>query len=382
MTTALRSKRPTRMSFLWNRFLQFVNQTLSASGETMTSQRDSVTSSSESTASQKSPWEPIIQVIQGGQRFLLTGHRQPDGDSIGAVTGLYSVLRSLGKEAVIFNDAPLTENFEFLPYADKVQTNLGPDEKFDVTILCDCGSAERAPNGFPPPEQRGTFVVIDHHQTSKMECDVGVNDPSAAAVGLLIYELALALGVTITRDIATSLYTAILSDTGSFRYDKTDPYVLRVAAALLETGIKPWEVSSALYESNSFERQKLLALALETLDLMADGKLATIFITGDMFAKTGAEPYMTDGFINFARGIRGVEVAVMFREQEGGWKLSFRSRGNINVADVAAQLGGGGHKNAAGVFLYGSLEEIKQSVCGSLKLVLKNKAEAEKAQQS
>ncbi len=323
------------------------------------------------TVSESLSWEPIVKAISDGQRFLLTGHRHPDGDSLGAVTGLYGVLKALGKEAVIFNDAPLPEQFHFLPYAELTQTSIAPDDRFDVTILCDCGSANRAGHGFPSsPEQRGTFVVIDHHQTSEMEGDVIYNDPSAAAVGMLIYELAQALDVTITQDIAKSLYTAILSDTGSFRYDKTNPHVLRVAADLLETGIKPWDISSALYESAPIARQRLLARTLDTLDILADGKLATIHITSDMFDATGALPHMTDGFINFARGIKGVEVAVMFRKQEGGWKLSFRSRGRINVADVASQLGGGGHRNAAGTFLNGSLEDVKESVCESLMNVL------------
>ncbi|TNE44217.1 MAG: 30S ribosome-binding factor RbfA [Deltaproteobacteria bacterium] len=319
-------------------------------------------------------WAPIVQAIQEGQTFLLSGHRHPDGDSMGATTALFGVLQALGKEVVLFNDEPLPEHFHFLPHASSLRTELEPDESFDVTILCDCGSPDRAPQGFPGPEHRGVFVVIDHHQTSKVEGDINYNDPTAAAVGLLIYELCQELGVTVSREIGVSLYTALMSDTGSFRYDKTNAHVMRVAADLLEVGVRPWEISSALYESSPLERQKLLALALDTLDVRVDGKLATIHITGPMFEQTGSEPNMTDGFINYARGIKGVEVAVMFREQEGGWKLSFRSRGSISVADIASQLGGGGHRNAAGAFLTGSLEDIKQQVCESLEVVLRNSA--------
>lgn len=317
-------------------------------------------------------WAPIVEAIKEGQSFLLSGHRHPDGDSMGATTALYGLLQAMGKDVVLFNDAPLPEHFHFLPHTPELRLSLDADESFDVTILCDCGSPDRAPIGFPSVENRGTFIVIDHHQTSRIEGDINYNDPHAAAVGLLIYELSLELGVPVTRDIGVSLYTALMSDTGSFRYDKTSAHVMRVAAELLEVGVRPWEITSALYESSPLERQKLLALALNTLDVRVNGKLATIHITGPMFEETGSEPHMTDGFINYARGIKGVEVAVMFREQEGGWKLSFRSRGTISVADIASQLGGGGHRNAAGAFLTGSLEDIKQQVCESVESVLRN----------
>lgn len=315
-------------------------------------------------------WTPIIEAIHRAQTFLVSGHRHPDGDSLGAITALCGMLQALGKQVVVFNDGPLPQQFSFLPCTSYLQTHILPNTKFDVTFLCDCGGPERAPVGFPSPEQRGLLVVIDHHQISQEEGDLCINDPSAAAVGLLIYELGKALQVPLTREIAVSLYTALMSDTGSFRYDKTNAYVMRVAAELLEAGARPWEIASALYESSPLERQKLLALALDTLDVQVSGKLATITITKEMIDTTGAQADMTDGFINYARGIKGVEVAVMFREQRDGWKLSFRSRGKVDVAQIASRLGGGGHRNAAGVILQGTLDTIQFSVYTIVEQVL------------
>lgn len=315
-------------------------------------------------------WTPIVQVVSKGQTFLLSGHRHPDGDSLGAITALYGILSALGKTAILFNDAVLPQQFSFLPYAHLIQNQIPPNLHFDATFLCDCGSPDRAPVGFPEAKQRGTLVVIDHHQISQEEGDICVNDPSVAAVGILIYELGKALGVPLSREIATSLYTSLMSDTGSFRYDKTTSSVMRIAAELLDAGAKPWDIASALYESSPLERQKLLALTLNTLEVRVSGKLASICITKDMLEQTGALVDMTDGFINFARGIKGVEVAVMFREQKDGWKLSFRSRGRVDVATIASLLGGGGHRNAAGVILQGTLDSIRSQVYESVERVL------------
>lgn len=309
-------------------------------------------------------WKPLVEAIQKGQRFLIAAHRDPDGDAVGSTTALYGLLTALGKEVVLLNDAPYPQQFLFLPYTDQMQMAYPDDATFDVSILCDCGEVARAPEGFPTdPAVRGNFLVIDHHLTSNLEGDICFNDPSSPAVGLLIYDLAKELGVPLTKDIATCMYCAIVSDTGSFRYQKTSPATFRAAAELIEHGVCPWEVASGLFESNPIERQWLLARALKTLDLRAGGKVAFMTISQKMIEESGATAKMTDGFINFGRAVSGVEVAVLFREEDGFWKMSMRSRGRINVAAIAESLGGGGHHNAAGAKFSGDPEELKARIC-------------------
>ncbi|MCB9639493.1 MAG: bifunctional oligoribonuclease/PAP phosphatase NrnA [Myxococcales bacterium] len=311
-------------------------------------------------------WAQILSVIHQGQRFLIAAHRGPDGDAVGSVLGLYATLKELGKDVVPFNDGPYPERFDFLPNIEMVRSHIDPQEKFDVTILCDCGEISRAPDGFPSREQLGTFIVLDHHLTSGLEGDINLNDPSSPATGLVIFELAQRLGVEITPAIAKSVYCALLSDTGGFRYQKTSPYALRAAAQLLEAGVDPWEISSGLFESNPIARQRLLALCLNTLDLRCGDQLAFLHVTEEMYQQSGGDEQMTDGFVNFGRGIKGVEVSAFLRPQKDGWKVSLRSRGRVNVSGVAANFGGGGHRQAAGTHLQGSLEEVKEAVLNSL----------------
>ncbi len=307
-------------------------------------------------------WSPVIEVIKKGKDFLVTAHTNPDGDAVGSATALYGILKKMGKNPTLLDDKPYPEFLQFLPHTDELQTSLPPDKTFDASFICDCGSVSRVSKNFPPPERRGTLVIIDHHKTSEKEGDVVVNSPETAAVGLLIYQLARALQFPLDREIATSIYTSIVSDTGSFRYEKTTPYVLRTAAHLLELGVNPWEVACELYESMPAVRQKLLAKVLETLELHLNGQLALIYVTEEMLRDLNANLEITDGFINFARGIKGVEVAAFLSPRDGRWKVSFRSKGKVDVSEVALKLGGGGHHNAAGAFVDAELTEAKNII--------------------
>lgn len=311
-------------------------------------------------------WSQITATIHAAQRFLIAAHRGPDGDAVGSVLGLYATLEALGKDVTAYDSTPYPERFDFLPNLRAITTQLDPHTHFDVTILCDCGELARAPEGFPARSQLGTFIVLDHHITSGLEGDINLNNPNSPATGLLILELAQRLQVPLLPAIAKSVYCALLSDTGGFRYQKTSPAALRAAAELLEAGVDPWEVSSGLFESNPLARQRLLALCLNTLDLRSNGQLAFLHVTEEMFHQTQSDPTMTDGFVNFGRGIKGVEVAAFLRPQAQGWKVSMRSRGRVNVSGVASHFGGGGHQQAAGTVLQGDLEQVKQAVLLSL----------------
>jgi phosphoesterase RecJ-like protein len=313
-------------------------------------------------------WSEVIQTIQQGQRFLITAHQNPDGDAIGSVLGLYALLRALGKEVFAFNDTPYSDRFHFLPQAPIIQTQIPEDARFDVTILCDCGELSRAPKGMLTDRARmGRFIVLDHHLTSGLEGDINLNDINAPATGMLILQLAKRLHLPLsTPFLAAPLYCALVSDTGGFRYQKTTPNALRAAAELLEAGVDPWEISSALYESNPLSRQRLLALVLPTLEIHQDGQIALLHTTEEMYQATGTSREDTDGFVNFARAIQGVEIAGFFHPVEDGWKVSLRSRGRANVSEAAASFGGGGHHQAAGAFFKGSLHDAKAAILAAL----------------
>lgn len=302
----------------------------------------------------------IVQQIKQGQSFLVVAHASPDGDAIGSTLALAQALRQMGKQVVALNVDGVPETFVFLPGAEQLVTSLEPDSSFDVAFVLDAGDLERA--GVPVKEHCQTLINIDHHPYSDFG-DICYLDTSASATGAMIYRLLRACDFDLQLDVAKSLYTAILSDTGSFRYSNADPEAFAIAGELVGMGIDTWEIASRLYESQSPKRMRLLALALPTLDISTCGKFATVSMTTDMLDAVGATAEDTDGFINYPRAVRGVEVAVFFRQISAEkTKVGFRSRGLVDVAEFARDLGGGGHHNAAGVVVNGNYTEIREHV--------------------
>lgn len=316
-------------------------------------------------------WQPeqnfpkAVDALRSARRVLVTMHRSPDGDALGSTLGLAAALREMGREVVVYNPDPPPYNLSFLPGATAIVRTLGPDEAFDATVVCDAGAAHRLGPDVPPAPRRGIFVNLDHHLTTDPFGDVNYVDPHAAAVGVLVYKLIHALGGTVSRDAAIGIYVSILTDTGSFKYSSTDPECLRIAAELVAAGVSPWDVYSRIYEQQPLARLKLLADVLTTLWTSPSGKFASLLITRAMVERTGTSEDLTDGFINHARSIDGVEVAASFSEPlDGGdeWRVSFRSRGNVNVASVAQRFGGGGHHNAAGCTVRGDYQAVREAI--------------------
>jgi phosphoesterase RecJ-like protein len=332
-------------------------------------------------------WRPqenlprVVEVLRTARRVLLTMHRGPDGDALGSALALGCALRELGREAVVYSPDDLPFNFLFLPGADRVVRAVDADAQFDATVTTDAGAFDRLP---PLPAQRGTLINLDHHITTEPFGDVNYVDPHAAAVGVLVYKIIKSLGHKPSADAATCIYASILADTGCFRYSSTDPECLRIAAELLEAGVDPWEMTVRVYEQQPLSRLKLLAEVLNTLEVAPGGKLATITITNEMVARTGTHLDLTDGFINYARSIDGVEVAAALREPqprdaekgESQWRVSFRSRGNVDVAAIAQRLGGGGHKNAAGCTVPGDLAQVRARIAAEIDRALREAGKA------
>ena len=304
----------------------------------------------------------ILAEIDKSATFLITSHESPDPDAVGSSLALANYLAARGKDVTVYLCDPVPENCAFLPMADLVLGEL-PDKDFDVCFVLDVGEFRRCGKAVTSSQRIGRFVNIDHH----LGCDLfglhNLIDPKASATAALIYRIIKAAGHEVDYPTALCIYTAILSDTGSFHYSNSDPEAFAIAGEMIAKGVNAWDVNENLYESEPRQRIALLALALSDLTVSPTGEYASVTVTLEMYRQTGSSAEDTDRFINYPRSIRGVQVALFFREiSEGLFKVGFRSKGKVDVAAVSAHFGGGGHHNAAGCTVKGSLAEIKTLV--------------------
>lgn len=305
--------------------------------------------------------DAILQAIGAGRSVLVASHENPDGDAIASTLALVNALRERGKEVVAYNRDGVPNDYRFLPGWQSVRTDVPDGARFDVGFIVDAGELRRAGDWIR--DACRTLINIDHHPHSEDFGDIYWVDERASATGVLIYRLLQAAGWPISLDVATCLYTTILSDTGSFRYSNADPEAFRVAGEMVAKGVDPWSIASGLYESQEESRLRLLGMALPTLDVSPCGTYAAITVTSEMLAAAGSRPEHTDRFINYPRSIRGVEVAIFFRQiGPDRYKVGFRSKGRVDVGALARELGGGGHHNAAGAELAGPLPAVRDQV--------------------
>lgn len=307
------------------------------------------------------------QLISDYEHFLVVAHTTPDGDAVGSTLGLALLLEEQGKKVTIYNRDPIPYNFQFLPGAEKWRTELDDLDPVDVTVVLDCAMPGRIGEDFPSQGWGEKVAVVDHHKTWDEEfADVYLRDPSAAATGELLYRLAVRYG-DISSEVAKNLYCCVMTDTGSFRYSNTSRTAFRIAGELVESGVEPWEMTSEVYENQPRQRLELLCRVLDTLSLSSCGRLAFLRVEKTMLDDLDVEEDLTDGFINYARSIQGVEVATQMRERgDGQWRVSFRSRGLVDVATLAEKFGGGGHKNAAGCEIQAPPNVIEEKLSQAL----------------
>ena len=302
----------------------------------------------------------IAEQIRDNRTFLVVAHENPDGDAIGSTLGLALALRDLGKEVLAFNVDGIPDSMGFIPDNDFLQQTLPDNAFFDVAFVLDAGDIRRT--GIPVEQHCRTVINVDHHPHSTFG-DLCFLDPEASATAVLIYRILRECGYQLSLEFAQSLYLGILSDTGSFRYSSANQEAFEIAGQLVGMGIDPWSIASSLYESYPPERMRLLGLVLPTLDVSPCGRYASVTMTREVLKQSGASEEHSDGFVNYPRAVRGVEVALFFNQlSEGLFKVSFRSRGTIDVGSLARGLGGGGHHNAAGAKVTGSLNDAKSEV--------------------
>jgi len=303
----------------------------------------------------------IINELRKAPEVALFSHVSPDGDCIGSTLAVAQALKKMGRKVTVYNRDPIPHYLNFLPGVGLFSEEIVQDLP-KLTLFIDCADFERA--GYPREIFMGTKIInIDHHISNKSFGTLNWIQTDAAASGEIVYALIQELGVEIDVDIATNLYTAIATDTGLFQYSSTTPQTHRLAAELMEKGINLIELHHYLFNQKPLAQLKLLKHAIDKLELHFKGQLAVMTLSREDFRESGAIDSQSEGLINHARTIEGVEVAVILREIEPeGVRVGLRSNLWFDVNTVAAKFGGGGHYRAAGCTLTTSLNQAKEQI--------------------
>ena len=317
----------------------------------------------------------IAQVLESGSRFLLTTHLAPDGDSLGSALALVHVLAGMGKSALVVTRDPVPERYRFLPGATEVETRaeLPAAAGYAAAFAFECPDVART--GWPDLRERFFVVNIDHHEDNSGFGNVNWVDARSPAVGEMIHRLIRHVQLPITPEIATCIYVALMTDTGSFTYSNTTADSMRLAAAMIDLGADPHRIALNVYDSNRFEKLRLLGSALKDLRQEAEGRIAWLRVSAADVERCAAKMEDLDDIVNYPRSIRGVEVAAIFKElAPERFRLSLRSKGKVDVFRVAKSFGGGGHRNAAGCSIEGTFEVVRDAVIGKLVDALEGEA--------
>ncbi len=315
------------------------------------------------------PVTALLQLIAERRSFLITSHARPDGDAIGSALGMMHLLEGLGKRVDITFADPIPVIYRTLPGVERIATTLpASDAAPDAIILLECDRPERT--GFTPAQfaaMGSPFTInIDHHLSGRAFADFNWIDPLCAAVGGLVYDLAVASGADITPAMATCLYTAVLTDTGSFTYPGTGASTFALAKDLVERGADANRIAQSIYFSNPAAKIQLLGIALRNLHI--EMPIAWAWVTLDEMTEAEASVEDSEGIVNYLIGIAGVEAAVFMRELPGGeFRLSVRSKSHCDVSQIAEAFGGGGHRSASGCTLPGPLQSATDRILTQLR---------------
>jgi phosphoesterase RecJ-like protein len=305
-------------------------------------------------------FEKCKNIIDENEHFVITSHVNPDGDSIGSEVALALFLKKRGKQVSIINHSETPPNYTFLDPKNEI-LHFNPNfhaenvRNADAIFIVDTNQLSRLRSMEPHVrESKAVRICIDHHLDKDDIADLYLIDEAATATGEILYHLMQYLdGGNVDTDIARALYTAIMTDTGSFRFPKTDSEVHQIAAHLIRSGADPPEIFQEVYEKANLNAVQLLGKALSTLKTAHDGRVAYMVITQKMFAETATKEYQTDNFVDYTMRIGGVQIGLLFNELPDGVKISLRSKGDTPVNKLAKEFGGNGHLNAAGARLFG-----------------------------
>jgi phosphoesterase RecJ-like protein len=315
-------------------------------------------------------WKEVIKLVESCDSFLITTHINPDGDAIGSEAALKSYLEGLGKDVVVVNSSQTPDNLAFLDPAGEIRVFKRGEEKsvFDdveAVFILDVNNWEHL-GVFGKALRKDTRprVCVDHHEGESEDfADVTISDTSFAATGMMVYDLIQAMGGDVSRTVAEAVYATIISDTGTFRFSNTDSRAFRVAADLCDHGVDPYALYRRVFANKTWGTGRLLGPVLGTVRSAADGRLAWITATLEMFENAGATYDDSDGFVDLVRAIKDVELVLFFKEiPQGKVKVSLRSNGRVDAYAVARSFGGGGHRMASGMKVDGPMEEAIDNV--------------------
>jgi phosphoesterase RecJ-like protein len=301
----------------------------------------------------------IVDAIGSRRRFVISSHSRPDGDSIGSQLAMAYALRALGKEAVVVNaDAPPPPLMQF-PGVPDIRIADRVEGEFDAAIVMECGDLARTGvQGL----NRFFVINIDHHPGNTGYGQLNWYDPSAAACGEMVFDLARALAVPLTLEIAIHVYLAILTDTGSFHYSSISPRTFEICRKTLEAGVDPVLVARNVYDSNNMGRLKLFGTVLSAMQIDSTGRIAIVYVDHEMARSAGGTYEDTEGLINLPLTVKEIQAVVFFKQIEGDeYRVSLRSKGDIDIGAIAKEFGGGGHKNASGCTVSGGIDALQKT---------------------
>ncbi len=310
-------------------------------------------------------YQQIKKELKKAHNILLISHIDPDGDSLGSMLAIFQMLSIQGKNVVMYCEDPVPEVYDFLPNASEIIHEI-THKNFDLVITLDAGSLKRA--GKINLRGLGRKIInIDHHIDNTLYGDINLVEKSSSC-GEIIFNLAKAISMPIDKETAICLYTAIMTDTGSFRYNNTSLATFKTVQELYAKGINVSDIASKVYDNKPIGSLRILAKALENIKVSASGKIAHSTVTEEMQKKAGAKEEDLAGLIDKIRSVKGVEVAFLIRSFKNNQvKVNFRSKSDIDVQKIAKSLGGGGHPRSSGAIFESSLEEAEKKILASIK---------------
>lgn len=304
-------------------------------------------------------FDKLKEVIESNQKFIITTHVNPDADAIGSEIALYNILRKLNKSAAVINHSETPYNLEFMDTHNVIEKynfdkHKNVFKETNVIFFLDLNQIDRVVSMEEISEaSKNVKVCIDHHQDPQDFVDLAFIDTEYAATGEILFDFIKQTGIVeLDYELAMPIYAAIMTDTGSFRFERTTSKTHYIAAELLEAGVVPYEVSDLLYDQMKPGKFRLLGEALKTLTVSESGGVAYMTITQEALKRSGAVESDVDGFVGYCTAVKGVKIGLLFFELKNGFKISFRSKGNIPINKLALEFNGGGHFHAAGTRLY------------------------------
>jgi phosphoesterase RecJ-like protein len=306
----------------------------------------------------------IVGAIRTRQRFVLSSHVRPDGDSIGSQLAMACALRALGKDVTVVNADPAPATMMAFPGVPDIRIATRMDDPYDAAIIMECGDLSRT--GVAGLDS-GFVINIDHHPGNTNYGRINWFDARAAACAEMVFDLVVALGVPLSLEIATHVYLAILTDTGSFHYSSLSPRTFDICRQLLEAGVDPVRMARQVFDDSTPARLRLHGAVLAAMQLDPSGRVAVLAIEPEIMRAAGATSDDTEGLINQPLTVKAIQAVVFFRKMDGDeYRVSMRSKGAVDIGAVAKEYGGGGHKNAAGCTVTGALDALRATLIGKV----------------